>query len=301
MNHNHVKNLINLGYLVDENVANLIENIDEDNFYRLIEGLKKENNFLITNELIKKILVRDVNIIKEFIPFKKFTVQDFAHNLNDKYSALQNILLKRVELADMVSINKITIGNVSIIGMVKEKSENGDNFVVTLEDPTGDIQALIPKTIGEKVALDDVIAVSGRINNKILFAEKLIYPDVPLRPVNYTTDSIKVAFLEEEKDCKADYIFYKDKIKDYIKNKIVSIANPCLVEIEGVLILIISDFNPLDILRKRFVNIENTDFIIDSIPDIIFTDKGINTNYKGITIVSLNKIIDLKTRDTQSI
>ncbi|MEM5778001.1 MAG: hypothetical protein QXK49_00005, partial [Candidatus Aenigmatarchaeota archaeon] len=76
MNHSHIKNLISLGYLVDESVANLIENIDEDNFYKLIEGLKKENIFLINNEVIKKILVRDVNIIKEFKSIKKFTMQD---------------------------------------------------------------------------------------------------------------------------------------------------------------------------------------------------------------------------------
>jgi hypothetical protein len=297
MNHNHIKNLINLGYLVDESIVKLIENIDEDNFYKLVEGIKKENSFMITNELVKKILVRDVGITKEFTPHKKFTVQDFVKNLNEKYNALQSILLKRLEFSDLISINKISSGNVSIIGFVKDKTENGDNFITNLEDPTGVVQTVITKPLGEKLSLDDVVAVSGRMNNKILFADKIIYPDVPLRPVNYASENVKIAFLEENKDCKADYVFFKNKIKDNIKDKIYSIKNPCLIEISGILILIMPGFNPLETLRKRYVNIENTDFIIDPVPDIIFTDKDVNINYKGITIVSLNKMIDLKTRE----
>ena len=297
MNHNHIKNLINLGYLVDESIVKLIENIDEDNFYKLVEGIKKENSFMITNELVKKILVRDVGITKEFTPHKKFTVQDFVKNLNEKYNALQSILLKRLEFSDLISINKISSGNVSVIGFVKDKTENGDNFITNLEDPTGVVQTVITKPLGEKLSLDDVVAVSGRMNNKILFADKIIYPDVPLRPVNYASENVKIAFLEENKDCKADYVFFKNKIKDNIKDKIYSIKNPCLIEISGILILIMPGFNPLETLRKRYVNIENTDFIIDPVPDIIFTDKDVNINYKGITIVSLNKMIDLKTRE----
>jgi len=301
MNHNHIKNLMNLGYLVDENILKLIENIDEDTFYKLVEGLKKENSFLITNELIKKILVRDVNVIKEFSSHKKFTVQDFVKGLNEKYNILQSILLKRVEFSDLISINKISSGNVSIIGFVKDKTENGDSLVVNLEDPTGIVQVLIAKPLGEKLALDDVVAVSGRMNNKILFADKIVYPDIPLRPVNYASENIKVAFLEDDKDCKTDYVFFKNKIKDNLKNKDYSIKNPCLVEISGILILVLTDFNPLEVLRKRCVNKENTDFIIEPIPDIIFTDKDLNTNYKGVTVVSLNKLIDLKTREVSNI
>ena len=292
---------MNLGYLVDENILKLIENIDEDTFYKLVEGLKKENSFLITNELIKKILVRDVNVIKEFSSHKKFTVQDFVKGLNEKYNILQSILLKRVEFSDLISINKISSGNVSIIGFVKDKTENGDSLVVNLEDPTGIVQVLIAKPLGEKLALDDVVAVSGRMNNKILFADKIVYPDIPLRPVNYASENIKVAFLEDDKDCKTDYVFFKNKIKDNLKNKDYSIKNPCLVEISGILILVLTDFNPLEVLRKRCVNKENTDFIIEPIPDIIFTDKDLNTNYKGVTFVSLNKLIDLKTREVSNI
>lgn len=297
MIYNHIKNLVNLGYLVDESTANLIENLNENNFYKLVEGLKERNIFLVNNKLINDILAGDVKIIKEFTPLKKFTVQDFVKNLNERYSALQNILIKRVEFSDLVTINKLSSGYASIIGLVKEKTENEENFVVVLEDSTGDVQTLIPKNLGEKLALDDTVAVSGKFSNKIFFVSKLVYPDVPIRAVNYTLESVKVAFLEEEKDYNANYVFYKNQIKDKIKDKVYRITNPCLVEIAGVVILVLFDFNPLEILRKRYVNIENTDFLVEPVPDIVFTDKEINTNYKGISILSLNKLIDLKTRE----
>jgi len=301
MTHNHVKNLINLGYLVDESILNLIEKIDEDNFYRLIEGLKKENTFIINNDLIKKILVNDINVVKEFTHVNRFTVQDFVKNLNVRYSALQNILIKRLEFSDLVSINKIGIGNATVIGLIKEKNEKENEIVLSLEDPTGELQVVMPTPMGEKLNLDDVVAVSGRVNNKILFAEKLIYPDVPIRPVNYTSESIMIAFLEKDKDYDSNYVFYVDEIKDKIKNKNYTIKTPCLIEIQGILMLIISDLNPLELLRRRYANIGNTEFILEPAPDIIFSDKGVNTNYKGITIVSLNKIIDLKNREVSNI
>ena len=37
------------------------------------------------------------------------------------------------------------------------------------------------------------------------------------------------------------------------------------------------------------------------IPDIVFTGKDVNRNYKGITILSANNIIDLKNREVNKI
>ena len=301
MNHSHLKNLTNLGFFVDESAVKLIESLNENDFYKLVEEVKKENPLIVNKEFINKVVVNDVKIIKNLIPINKFTIQDFTKNLNERYSCLQNILLRRVEFSDLVSINKLSNGNYSIIGLVKDKIEKEENLLVTLEDSTGDIQVILPKNLGEKLCLDDVVAVSGEINNKILSADVLVYSDVPLRPVNYTSKSVKIAFLEANKDYDSDYLFYREKILDKVKGKTHITTNPYICEINGVIILTLFGLNPLDAIRKRYVNIENTDFIIDPIPDIIFTDKDINTNYKGITIVSLNKMIDLQSREVSNI
>lgn len=297
----NLKELINSGFLVEEDSKNIIEKLNEKDFQKLLDSLKKEKVFIISKDLINKVLSKEIEILKQFKPIKSFTVQDFVKMLNERYSFLQNILLNKIELKNIVSINKASSGNVSIIGLVKDVVEKNNNMLVVLEDPTGDIETLMNKKLAEKLSLDDVIAVSGNINNKILFVDKLLFPSIPLRPVNYASESVKTAFLSSKKENKADYKIYKNKIEDRIKNKTYSITNPCFVKIRNIIILIIFGFNPIEVLNKRYVNIDNTDFLIDPIPDILFTDRKIDTNYKGISIVSLEKIIDLKTREIKNI
>jgi hypothetical protein len=297
--HSHLKNLINLGFLVDDRITEKIENLNEEEFFKLIEGLKKESIFIVNENVLKTIVSDEVKVLSSAKRMESFNIQDFVRTLNERYVFLQNILMKKLELSNIVSINKCSDGAASIIGMVKEKEEKGDKFIAVLEDTTGEVQVSIQKKLGEKISLDDVIAVSGEINSKVLNADKIIFPDVPLKPVVFSNDSIRVAFTD--KDVKADYNVYDNKIKDMIKKKEIEISNPSIFKIGNVIFLMLLGFDPLDVLKKRYVTIENNDFLIEPSPDIVFTDKDINTNYKGISIVSENKIIDLKTRETQSI
>ena len=182
-----------------------------------------------------------------------------------------------------------------------EITEKNSNTLVVLEDPTGDIETLIDKNLAEKLSLDDVVAASGKINNKILFVDKMLFPGIPLRPVNYSQESVKIAFLSAKQPNNAEYIVYKDRIKDKIKKKTYEINEPCFVKVKNVIILVIFGFDPLVVINKRYVKKGNTDFLIDKIPDILFTDKKINMSYKGVSIVSMEKIIDLKTRQLKDI
>jgi len=296
----HLKELIDQGFLVDEKTSKIIEDLNDDDFNKLIGSLKKED-FIISEETIRKILLDEVKILKTFEPKKFFTVQDMVKMLNERYDTLKDTLIKKLDLKNLVSINKCSSGMVSIIGMVGSKDEKDENYVISLEDPTGEIQALIPKTLAEKVSLDDVVAVTGNISNKILFVKRLFYPDVPLRPVSYSSNNIKVAFLSENKETDANYIIYKNKVEDKIKNKSFTITNPSLIRIDKIIVLILCGFEPLSILRKRYVNIKNTDFLINIVPDILFIDKEINMNYKGISIIPINKAVNLKTREITDI
>ena len=256
---------------------------------------------MLTKEILGKILTKDIEIFRQFKPVKSFTIQDYVKVLNERYNFLQNILLGKVELENIVSINKAGNGNMSIIGLVKDIKEQNSKVLVVLEDPTGDIDTLIDKKMAGKLSIDDVIAVSGKISNKILFVNKMLFPGIPLRPVNYSEESIKIAFLSGKKPNNADYVFYKDKIKDRIKKKTYEIAEPCFVNVKNVVVLVVFGFDPLSVINKRYVRKENTDFIIDKIPDILLTDKKINMSYKGVSIVPMDNIIDLKTREVQVI
>jgi len=298
---NYLKELTKLGFLIEENAVDIVKNLNKEDFEKIVNNLKKEKKFILTNTLIKNILADDVRILKLFKPIETLSVQDYVKMLNERYKSLQDILIKKLELKNVVSINKCSSGSASVIGLVKTKEEKNDGYLVSLEDPTGEIKTIIPKKLGEKLSLDNVVALSGRINNKILFVERLLFPDVPLRPVNYSKESIKVAFSLDKKDYNVNYCIYKNEIKDKIKNKTYNITNPSIVSINNIVILIVRGLNPLEILKKRYVNLENTDFIIEQVPDILFTDKDVNTNYKGISIVSKDKIVDLKTREVSNI
>jgi DNA polymerase II small subunit/DNA polymerase delta subunit B len=297
----YLKELIKLGFLVKEDAVDRVKSLDEKEFEKLIDFLKKEKTFILSKNLIKRILREEIRILKTFNPAKSYSINDFVNMLNQRYDSLQKILVKKLELKNVVSINKCSRGVISVIGLVKEIEEKRNDFIVKLEDPTGELQAVIAKNLTKILSLDDVVALFGNFRNKILFTDKLLFPDVPLRSANYSKDMIKVAFITGDKKCDADYCVYIDKIKDNIKNKVYEITNPSIVEIGGLIILIMHGFDPFNVLKKRYVSIEKTDFIIEPIPDVLFTDKNVNTNYKGISIVSSGSIIDLKTRDMTNI
>jgi hypothetical protein len=295
----HLEELIKLGFLVEESSKESIEKLDEKRFQELVKHLKDEKPFIVSKDLINSILAREIEILKQFKPIEEFTVQDFVGVLNKRYSFLQSILLGKVELKNIVSINKVSSGNVSVIGLVKDiLIKNGKRDIV-LEDPTGYIEALVDAKLTEKLVLDDVVAVTGRITGKFLYAEKIFFPSVPLRPVNYSKDNVRVAFTDKNVD--ADYIIRKDKIEDRMKRKNYSISTPCMLKINEVVMLVAPGFDAMEMINKRYINIDNIDFLIDPVPDIIFTDKKVNMSYKGISILSKENVIDLKTRKVEPV
>jgi DNA polymerase II small subunit/DNA polymerase delta subunit B len=293
----HLEELLGLGFLVEEESKESIERIDDKKFCELVKYLNDEKPFMVSKDVLAQFMARDIEILNQYKPIESFTVHDFVKALNKRYSFLQNILLSKVELKNIVSINKVSSGSVSVIGLIKEILVKNSNRVVVLEDPTGYIEALVDKKLTEKMVLDDVIAVSGKVSNKTLFTDKVFFPSVPLRPVNYSEESVKVAFSGKKVD--ADYIISEKGIDDRIKRKKYEITTPCTVKINDVIILVAPGFEPLEMLNKRYANIDKVDFLIDPVPDVIFTDKNVNMSYKGISIVSKNKVIDLKTREVQ--
>ena len=297
--HEHVKKLVNLGFLVNDNTREKIEGLDEEKLLELIEKMKKSNAFIVDDSILNNILTEDVKILKEYKSMNNFTIHDYVGKLNEKYNFLKNLLLKKLEITDIVSIKECSNGKATIIGFVNTKEEKDDKYLLSLEDPTETIKVLVQKKMGERVELDDVIAVTGEINNSAMLAERVIFPDVSFKPVNYSADTIKLAFTD--KKAKADYVVSISEIRDNIKKKKHNITVPCVFKINNITILLVSGVDPLNVLKKRFIPMKNKDFIIDYEPDIVLTDQDIKTNYKGISILSKNKIIDLKTREIQDI
>ena len=295
----YIKELAKHGFLLEPTLTERIDRLSQNEFDLMINELKNQNAFLIDAETLSRFVKPEAKIISQFQTKDKFSMQDYVNMLNRRYEFLQQILIKKVELTNFLSINKVGIGKVGIIGFVKEKTEKGDNYVLNIEDPTGEIAVVATKAAAEKINLDDVIAVSGNINNKIFFAEKILLPDIPLREPNYSFESVKVVFTN--KDVEADFVIKNNLLIDFVKKKETKFEAPAILEVEGVKILLVLDVDPLDVLKKRFINKRNRDFLIEPVPDIIFNNNGVTANYKGVSILPEDTLVYLSNRETVSL
>ena len=190
---------------INNDLINTLKNIKEEEM-NLLEfekakalsekkGENKPYETFITylkNNLNKPPINNSVKIISSFDEISnKREVQDFTIHLNNRFEVLQKALYSRDELKGVTSISRILAKRerdyVALIGMVKEKrmTKNG-NLMLTLEDITGEIKVLVNKNKpdvfdpAKDIVMDEVIGVSGVNGENIVFANKILWPDVPI-------------------------------------------------------------------------------------------------------------------------
>jgi DNA polymerase II small subunit len=140
---------------------------------------------------------------------KERDIQDFVAYLNARYKSMELILRNRQELQNIISINRLynkkDRETVSVIGMVvsKNKTKN-NNLMLELEDPTGSIKVLINKNKPdlyakvENTILDEVIAVKGVNGDRIVFANSVVWPELPPPPeLKKCNDEVYALFLSD--------------------------------------------------------------------------------------------------------
>jgi len=184
--------ILGMGILIGEDAIPILNGISKEEkgiFLRRIRRMK-EKPVVLSKNIIER-LVSKPKIIKRFLWKKTFSIQDMILGYNERYRFLQGIISKKME--NLVSISNCSGGS-SIIGMVKGK-KNG----VVLEDPTGSIN-LVGKI--DRVLLDDVIGVKGMRRGNDFFAERIIFPDVPLKNMNSAPCELVISdgiFVDDEK------------------------------------------------------------------------------------------------------
>lgn len=150
---------------------------------------------------------KNVKIISSYnVPSKKRAVQDFVAYFNNRYNSIEQILRNRKQLEGLTSIQRVKSKadreTVSIIGMVLEKNmTKNDNIMLTLEDRSSTISVLINKNRediyekGKDIVEDEVIGVKGVSGNNILFANELIFPDVPSKEIKKSPNEVYAIFM----------------------------------------------------------------------------------------------------------
>ena len=155
------------------------------------ENIELEITTSIKDQKITKIIHSSIEVLINYEnkPFK-YTVKDFANIFVSRYKFLERILRTRQELNGMTSINRVLDKKeketVSIIGIVEEVGiTKGGHLMLTLEDLTGKIKVLISKNNkdlfeeAKDIISDEIIGIMGKSADKIIFAEKVIWPDIP--------------------------------------------------------------------------------------------------------------------------
>ena len=174
----------------------MFEEGESDQTKDLIENhqnLKKSSSVSLVSQP-KEVIIKDSSVKVVFSynkPSKKRTINDFVQLFNHRFKALERIIRTRPEMEGTVSINKLHFKNerdsVSIIGMISQKSvTKNKHIIISLEDLSGQSKVLISKNnkelhdIAKDLVLDEVIGISGTSGKDIIFANNIIFPDIPL-------------------------------------------------------------------------------------------------------------------------
>ncbi len=167
----------------------------------------------LAKEVSGKFSVRNVDVEKT-----SASVSDFASYFNDRFDKLRNILEsgRTGNISMLSSIDKIgqyaTGRELSIVGMVYEKmiTKKG-NLMVTIEDDTGSVKVIFTKPQGNvkggaaadtfsaamKLVSDQVVAVKGKIATPFIIANKVLWPDIPIRTRKVTENDTAIAFTSD--------------------------------------------------------------------------------------------------------
>jgi len=137
---------------------------------------------------------------------KKIDINDWLTYYLDRFERLSNLLRNRIELRNVVSISRILKmtgrQEVATIGMVKDirKTFTGTH-IVEIEDPTGQINLILKSEdvvkVADEIVLDEVIGVIGTKSKNVIYPTKILFPDVPDRPIKKSKDDVYAAFVSD--------------------------------------------------------------------------------------------------------
>jgi len=198
-------------FVLTQDILLNLNTIKKLNGVENIEKIKK-------SKLLKDIKIKTkVEVLKRFeIKRRKKTINDFISYFTSRYNQIRKMLVGRLDLINLLSINKLTqrTNNFSIIGLVREK--NDKNKYIIIEDLTGELQIFFEDEMYDEILLDDVVGIRCRKEDSRYIAMDIVWPDIPLkRRINRTEDEVYVLFISDFHFDKEG--FKKDSYEKFVK------------------------------------------------------------------------------------
>ncbi|MGI0141897.1 MAG: DNA-directed DNA polymerase II small subunit [Candidatus Micrarchaeales archaeon] len=188
----------------------IIKQQSEEKLPEVIEISRSGDFKPMAKEVDKKFTVKESRLDKT-----GGTTSDFTDYFRDRFNRLRGFIERHQSmlsgmLRGVDAVKQYAEGKeVGIVGMVYDRTatKNG-NMMVTIEDETGTVRLLFmksssnPKSIevyenAKKIVNDDVIAVKGKIWNKMIIVNSMVWPDVPIHSRKPTESDIAIAMMSD--------------------------------------------------------------------------------------------------------
>jgi DNA polymerase II small subunit/DNA polymerase delta subunit B len=198
-----VKIFLDKGLMIDNASLNFFSNNELliQQFVNFISDFKYKVKTIDINlvQEILKIKIPGVQILKSATRKNKFSVADQASFLNNRYENVKKIMNVRIDLLNLVSINKISQKSkkFSLLGIVKQKNEGSKSLI--LEDSTGEAEIFFSDNFSgdyNSILTDDIFGITCSNEFGRNYFVKAIWPDIPItREIKKTKNSHKCVFI----------------------------------------------------------------------------------------------------------
>ncbi|MEM7826511.1 MAG: hypothetical protein QW451_02700 [Candidatus Aenigmatarchaeota archaeon] len=189
-------------------------------FFERIKGLQLPP--VIKTDFIHSIVGKKEEVLFEEIKKEVFdkdvvSIEDVSTILTERYNKLQKFFTNRLELVNLISVNKISekMKKFSLIVMVREIDREEKSVLV--EDLTGEVRIKVKEEFLNVLMEDEVIGVICEKNNGIE-AVNLLWPDIPLKKtIPKIEEEVLCVFLHPlffQKDFEAKIEKFKSKIRE---------------------------------------------------------------------------------------
>ncbi len=112
------------------------------------------------------------------------SIEDFIAYFNSRFDKLSKILRKRIRPTPISTLHKLSGEQVEVIGIVNSVRETQNSAIIELEDKTGIVNVIATDKLKDQALEllgDEVIGVIGTVRGKNLIADRIIFPDVPMK------------------------------------------------------------------------------------------------------------------------
>ena len=212
-----LKTFLEMGYQLDSRSLELFSN-NPKLYQNFIEKIKNKTfPSYITIDLIEKTINegQEIRIKNEKKTEKKiFGIQQIVKIFNQRYEKICRILQSRLELVNVISINRVSekTSLFSLIGIVKEVNKNNNS--ITIEDVTGETEIFMQDKENMRFVVEDEVVGVICENISGLVGKKIVFPDTSAnRNVIFSKNESIVVFIN------GFSVSFKTQLKNWFANR----------------------------------------------------------------------------------